>query len=316
MSKPMTMSNATRERVKSLTDQLEAATCGLISLLRVASEAPTDATVAEKEAALRAASEKLMQLQTKLEHRDAVITELAEWASAEDCLTIADKPEKVVTHLMQAMVSNRDLKIKQLQDENAELKLRPRPETAEKNANDANAALARARDLESESRHLKAANVKLLQDRAAALDYLERHAAAWPSVDAHLDAETRGFLLSQGRLQEGVRTGPPSPYPPMGGPPIDLSAKVGPRPSPAAAGQQPHRPRLRKPLDPVAMRGNAPPVCRRCNDSHWVFDSHAQHLVMCTACPVPCDKCRQNGTGPYCATTPCSCDCHKPKDPQ
>lgn len=281
MSEPVTMSNAVREQLKRLSAELATAAGGLTTLTYEAREAPNDVAVAEKEAALRTAFEKLMQLQAKLEHRDSIITELAEWASAEDCLTIADKPEKVVTHLMRAMVSNRDIEIKQLQDENAQLKLRPRPETAEKNANDANAALARVRDLESELRHLKAANAKLLQDRAAALDYLERHAAAWPSVDAHLDAETRGFLLSQGRMQWGMQ-------------PVDN--RIGPG--------------FGKPLDPVAMRA-ATPVCRRCGDTHTVWDSHTERMVMCTACPVPCEKCRKDGNGPYCATTPCTCDCHK-----
>ena len=56
----------------------------------------------------------------------------------------------------------------------------------------------------------------------------------------------------------------------------------------------------------------AKPVCARCNDTHAM--SLDDREVMCTACPLPCDKCRLNGRGPYCAQTPCTCDCH-PEEP-
>lgn len=347
----MTMCRNTRRRLQSLTDKIEGATCGLISLLRETSEVPADAVVAEKEAALRAAAVKLMELQAQLGDRDSIITELVEWASAEDCLTIVDKPERVVTHLMRAMVSNRDLRIKQLEEsvanrdlqmkalleENAELKLRPRPETAEKNANDANAALARVRGLEDHLKTLNAANANLLRDRGGALDLLERHTTAWPSADASLDAETRDFLFSCGRRMpkrdDHVRAGPPSPCPPMGTPPLDPNAKIGPCLAPlqpatpgldawmrcAQQQLQPINnrvgPGFGKPLDPTYLRTMAL-VCRRCGDTHTAFNAHTGRTMMCTACPVPCDKCRKDGNGPYCATTPCTCDCHKPKDPQ
>ena len=58
------------------------------------------------------------------------------------------------------------------------------------------------------------------------------------------------------------------------------------------------------------------PVCSTCNDTHFM-DLHdfteGVRRVPCTRCPVPCRKCRQKGTGPYCGETPCSCECHKPK---
>lgn len=333
----MTMGRETREQLTKISNQLEGAVLKLISAVRDAAESPTDRAFELQDAALRAASEKLTQLQVQLEHRDAVIAELAEWASAEDCLTIADKPVMVVAQLMRAMVSNRDLRIKQLQDENAELKLRPRPETAEKNANDANAALARVRGLEDHLKTLNAANANLLRDRGGALDLLERHTTAWPSADASLDAETRGFLFSCGRRMpkrdDHVRAGPPSPCPPMGMPPLDPNAKIGPCLAPlqpatpgldawmrcAQQQLQPINnrvgPGFGKPLDPVALRA-ATPVCRRCGDTHAVWDSQIERMVMCTACPVPCDKCRKDGNGAYCDTPHCPCDCHKPKDPQ
>lgn len=300
MSDPMTMSNAAREHAKEIANQLEGATCSLISMLRTVSEAPTDAVVAEKETALRAASAKLIQLQVQLEHRDAVISELTEWASAEDCLTIADKPVMVVAQLMRAMVSNRDLRIKQLQDENEALQ-------------------------------------RVNASFATALNLLERLTNDWPSVDASLDAEACGFLIAHGRavVRRGIRVyaGPPSPCPPMGMPPLDPNAKIGPCLAPlqpATPGLDAWRrcaqqqlqpinnrvgPGFGKPLDPVALRAQLP-VCNQCGDTHTVWITGIERMVMCTACPVPCDKCRKDGNGPYCSTTPCTCDCHKPKDPQ
>lgn len=48
-----------------------------------------------------------------------------------------------------------------------------------------------------------------------------------------------------------------------------------------------------------------PPVCGVCLDTQTRSDGH-----MCTACPVPCDKCR-DGNRPYCRETRCDCDCHE-----
>lgn len=47
------------------------------------------------------------------------------------------------------------------------------------------------------------------------------------------------------------------------------------------------------------------PVCGVCLDTQTRSDGH-----MCTACPVPCDKCR-DGNRPYCRETRCDCDCHE-----
>lgn len=51
------------------------------------------------------------------------------------------------------------------------------------------------------------------------------------------------------------------------------------------------------------------PVCSRCKDTHFVEADVGRQ--MCTRCPVPCQKCRAGGNGPYCETTPCSCECHR-----
>lgn len=37
---------------------------------------------------------------------------------------------------------------------------------------------------------------------------------------------------------------------------------------------------------------------------------YGERQVPCTRCPLPCDRCRRNGTGAYCADTPCACECH------
>ena len=61
-----------------------------------------------------------------------------------------------------------------------------------------------------------------------------------------------------------------------------------------------------KPL--VVSAGDAEPVCYRCHDTHLMdFDGRK---VMCTSCPSPCEECRKDGTGAFCQTTPCECDCH------
>lgn len=56
------------------------------------------------------------------------------------------------------------------------------------------------------------------------------------------------------------------------------------------------------------------PVCETCNDTHRMLMTSIEREVMCTACPVPCGKCREGGRGAYCEQTPCACDCHEPKE--
>lgn len=51
-------------------------------------------------------------------------------------------------------------------------------------------------------------------------------------------------------------------------------------------------------------------VCKRCNDSHKMWHDGLESIVMCTSCPVPCQKCRFEGKGAFCAQTPCKCSCH------
>ena len=48
-------------------------------------------------------------------------------------------------------------------------------------------------------------------------------------------------------------------------------------------------------------------VCSTCNDTHKM--QHDGRMVMCTRCPWPCESCCAPGS-PYCAATPCSCECH------
>lgn len=55
------------------------------------------------------------------------------------------------------------------------------------------------------------------------------------------------------------------------------------------------------------------PVCKYCNDTHWVH-SVIGGTVLCQYCPVPCQKCREGGNGPFCAKTPCDCECHAKKE--
>lgn len=49
-------------------------------------------------------------------------------------------------------------------------------------------------------------------------------------------------------------------------------------------------------------------ACKTCNDTHRM--PLGDREVMCSFCPRPCEKCRTDGVGPYCETTPCPCDCH------
>lgn len=51
------------------------------------------------------------------------------------------------------------------------------------------------------------------------------------------------------------------------------------------------------------------PVCSACNDSHEVWSERFERNILCTRCPVPCDKCRVK-QGAYCEHTPCNCSCH------
>lgn len=74
--------------------------------------------------------------------------------------------------------------------------------------------------------------------------------------------------------------------------------------------------KLRRALNPDSKRafyGEKLPVCKTCNDTHKMslhnYWGDVQ-TVMCTACPSPCQSCRQGGNGPYCEETPCKCGCH------
>lgn len=58
---------------------------------------------------------------------------------------------------------------------------------------------------------------------------------------------------------------------------------------------------------------NRKPVCSTCNDTHQMTihgEGEVDRVVMCTQCPVPCQRCRAGGNGPYCEKTPCDCACH------
>jgi hypothetical protein len=58
-------------------------------------------------------------------------------------------------------------------------------------------------------------------------------------------------------------------------------------------------------------------ICSVCNDTHRM----PMTGYMCTYCPVPCEVCRRaegadgrSYPSPYCAHTPCSCECHQEED--
>ena len=55
------------------------------------------------------------------------------------------------------------------------------------------------------------------------------------------------------------------------------------------------------------------PVCVYCGDTHLTPNDRDDGVYwMCTRCPLPCPKCASSaGRGPFCAVTPCACDCHK-----
>lgn len=52
------------------------------------------------------------------------------------------------------------------------------------------------------------------------------------------------------------------------------------------------------------------PTCATCNDTHRM--KLGEREVMCTSCPVPCEKCQLVA---YCKTSPCSCGCHSRANP-
>jgi hypothetical protein len=53
-------------------------------------------------------------------------------------------------------------------------------------------------------------------------------------------------------------------------------------------------------------REKVKPVCLECSDTHVIVTE--ARAIMCTRCPLPCGRCGDNS--PYCAATPCSCECH------
>lgn len=55
------------------------------------------------------------------------------------------------------------------------------------------------------------------------------------------------------------------------------------------------------------MRRGIDYICETCKDTHKMYMSSLGRDVMCTYCPAPCQKCKG---GPFCASTPCDCDCH------
>ncbi len=58
------------------------------------------------------------------------------------------------------------------------------------------------------------------------------------------------------------------------------------------------------------------PVCSHCNDTHRMLLEEQGREVMCTHCPTPCQACRKDGNGAYCAEAQCPCACHVLKVPR
>lgn len=56
-------------------------------------------------------------------------------------------------------------------------------------------------------------------------------------------------------------------------------------------------------------RAKHSPACSVCNDTHVM--QVRERGVPCTACPVPCENCRANGSGAYCREPSCDCGCHE-----
>lgn len=86
---------------------------------------------------------------------------------------------------------------------------------------------------------------------------------------------------------------------------------------PACRGALPKvRPRAEQP-EPAEQQAETPapakPVCSTCCDTHRM--TLHEREVMCTRCPVPCERCRSKPQGPYCAVTPCPCECHRKGEP-
>ena len=59
-----------------------------------------------------------------------------------------------------------------------------------------------------------------------------------------------------------------------------------------------------QPREGGAEKGREP-NCLVCDDKRTI-----QTVKMCTSCPHPCKHCK-DASGIYCASAPCSCDCHK-----
>jgi hypothetical protein len=62
------------------------------------------------------------------------------------------------------------------------------------------------------------------------------------------------------------------------------------------------------PSNSIQPEPPAPAKCPTCDDTHQM--QLGERTVMCTRCPTPCEHCQAKPQGPYCATTPCSCECH------
>lgn len=50
-------------------------------------------------------------------------------------------------------------------------------------------------------------------------------------------------------------------------------------------------------------------TCDTCSDTHRMALGE-ELTVPCTRCPLPCDACREGGSGAYCRSAPCDCLCH------
>lgn len=58
-----------------------------------------------------------------------------------------------------------------------------------------------------------------------------------------------------------------------------------------------------------ALAAGRAPACATCDDTHRM--ALGDRTVSCTRCPTPCQACRRDGNGAYCAEAPCSCGCHR-----
>jgi len=147
----------------------------------------------------------------------------------------------------------------------------------------------RIRELEAENAELKAHAAELEVETEIAKGNALCMLQEYTRVANTLDAGPRRNCVPQLNAQSAADDLPAAVAKEMGG--NEPSSKSG---------------------DSSASRAAAP-VCKRCNDTHRMTlhsVSGEERLVMCTACPIPCQKCRAGGNGPFCENTPCPCECH------